>query len=37
VLELVKITDIYWPIECTPTPSFAGVLELAIISRTISH
>jgi hypothetical protein len=31
VFELARITSIYWPIECTPKPSFVGVFELARI------
>jgi hypothetical protein len=32
VFEVAKITYIYWPIECTPKPSFGGVFQLAIIT-----
>jgi hypothetical protein len=32
VFEVAKITYIYWPIECTPKPSFVEVFEVAKIT-----
>jgi hypothetical protein len=32
VFEVAKIIYIYWPITCTPKPSFVGVFELARIT-----
>jgi hypothetical protein len=29
MLEVARITYVYWAIECTPKPSFVGVFELA--------
>jgi hypothetical protein len=31
LFELARIVYIYWPIECTPKPSFEGLFELARI------
>jgi hypothetical protein len=32
LFELARITYIYWPIECTPKPSFELLFELARIT-----
>jgi hypothetical protein len=32
MFELEGITYIYWPIECTPKPSFVKMFELAGIT-----
>jgi hypothetical protein len=32
MLELTRITYIYWPIECTPKPSFVGMFKGARIT-----
>jgi hypothetical protein len=32
MFELARITYIYWPIECTPKPLFAGVFKVARIT-----
>jgi hypothetical protein len=32
MLELAKMTYIYWPIECTPEPSFELLFQLARIT-----
>jgi hypothetical protein len=32
VFELAKITNISWPIECTPNPSFEKLFYLARIT-----
>jgi hypothetical protein len=29
LFKLTKITYIYWPIECSPKPSFGVLLEVA--------
>jgi hypothetical protein len=32
-LEVARITHIYWPIECTPKPSFKSLLEVVRITH----
>jgi hypothetical protein len=32
VLELKRITYMYWPIKCTPRPLFGGLFEVAKIT-----
>jgi hypothetical protein len=32
LFEVARIIYIYWPIECTPNPSFVGVFKVAKIT-----